>query len=341
MSIASVPRGESFVDASIENDPILQPLLRAGDEAARQAAMESLLVHVALPVIESVVRRKSGRFGRHLRLQREDEEDIRAAALYRIVRRLSVDLHANLICSLENYVAAVAIHVCDEHFARYSPEWGILRQQLRAILKQDAQFDVWSDRNQILCGRAGWRERPPAIRVDVGRLSESLPHGGPLCDALDVLFRVVGAPLLLAEAVTILAPHFAFRINASGVLFEEIADGSSLQSDALQMKEIATIVWREVRLLPREQRCALLLNLRDARQRSALRYLPMTGVATISDIAAALELDIHEFAELWVHLPMPDNDIATLLGATRQRVINLRSAARQRLDRRMRRESLR
>jgi hypothetical protein len=54
-------------------------------------------------------------------------------------------------------------------------------------------------------------------------------------------------------------------------------------------------------------------------------------------IAQTLAMSPDEFSGLWNQLPLDDGAIAARLGATRQRVINLRQAARKRLARRMKR----
>ena len=94
-------------------------------------------------------------------------------------------------------------------------------------------------------------------------------------------------------------------------------------------------LWEEVCELPRGQRAALLLNLRDADGGGCLGLLPATGVATTRQIAAALEVTDERFAEMWQHLPLDDAAIAGLLDVTRQQVINLRKSARERLSRRL------
>jgi hypothetical protein len=63
---------------------------------------------------------------------------------------------------------------------------------------------------------------------------------------------------------------------------------------------------------------------------------PLTGVATVQQIAAALEFPLGHLAELWNSLPIDDERIAGLLQISRQQVINLRKAARARLGRRLR-----
>lgn len=55
------------------------------------------------------------------------------------------------------------------------------------------------------------------------------------------------------------------------------------------------------------------------------------GIATIRQIAAALEMAAEEFVSLWHALPLNDLSIAARLHLQRQQVINLRRVARDRL----------
>jgi hypothetical protein len=68
-----------------------------------------------------------------------------------------------------------------------------------------------------------------------------------------------------------------------------------------------------------------------------MRLLTQERIATLDEIAESLEMTAEEFAHLWNRLPLDDATIASQLGASRQRVINLRSSARRRLSRRMKR----
>jgi hypothetical protein len=84
------------------------------------------------------------------------------------------------------------------------------------------------------------------------------------------------------------------------------------------------------------QRKALLLNTRDEHGRSVVDLILDASVATVAEIATALGMSVKEFYELLPDLPLPDLTIASLMGTTRQKVINLRKVARKLLDRRLR-----
>ncbi|HEX4961254.1 MAG TPA: sigma-70 family RNA polymerase sigma factor [Thermoanaerobaculia bacterium] len=115
-----------------------------------------------------------------------------------------------------------------------------------------------------------------------------------------------------------------------------LADPAPNAAAALQQRSRLALLWEEIRQLPPRQATALLLNLRDAQRENALSLLPLTGVATIRDIARTLGMSAETLAQIWHRLPYEDVEVATLLGVSRQQVINLRKSARERLARRMR-----
>jgi hypothetical protein len=103
----------------------------------------------------------------------------------------------------------------------------------------------------------------------------------------------------------------------------------------VQDLDFARALWREVRELRPLQRKALLLNLRYDGDLDVLSVLILSGVATLAELAAALELPEETLVSLWKELPLQDTRIAELVGLTRQQVINLRKSARERLSRRL------
>jgi hypothetical protein len=87
--------------------------------------------------------------------------------------------------------------------------------------------------------------------------------------------------------------------------------------------------------LPSRQRAALLLGLDDRHGRDAITLLTNARVASLRHIAEALEIGVQELAAMSHDLPLDDATIAMKLGSTRQQVVNLRKAARERLARRI------
>jgi DNA-directed RNA polymerase specialized sigma24 family protein len=110
-------------------------------------------------------------------------------------------------------------------------------------------------------------------------------------------------------------------------------DSAPESVDALATRETLDLLWNAIRELPLPQRRALLLHAHDSGGGSVIPLLVFTGVATFDDMAAVLNYNRTSLERLWDRLPMADLDIGNLLGITRPRVIGLRRAARERLDR--------
>jgi len=168
--------------------------------------------------------------------------------------------------------------------------------------------------------------------VDVQRLE--------LHDLLTTIFSVAHAPLELDQLTELTAGLWGVEDHSA-----EPVDGNTLLDERLhadinpatiiERRQSLELLWREICQLPRRQRVALLLNLRNPHGINVITLLPATGVATFEQIAVALEIPIAEFEQLWAQLPLDDLYLADYLGATRQQVINLRKTARERLLKRM------
>ena len=118
--------------------------------------------------------------------------------------------------------------------------------------------------------------------------------------------------------------------------FVRLRDPAPDAALALERRTYLSSLWEEIRQLPARQAAALILNLRDGQRRGVVALLPLTGVATMREIARAIGMPAERFAAIWNRLPLEDAAIAELLGVSRQQVINLRKSARERLARRMR-----
>ncbi len=123
--------------------------------------------------------------------------------------------------------------------------------------------------------------------------------------------------------------------TAADVDIETIPAPSRGAETSIDQHRYAARVWQEIRQLPRPQRVALLLNLRDGRGNSILSTFSLSGVASFAETSATFEISEARLAEIWIELPWDDNTIARFLGCSRQQVINLRMSARKRLSNRL------
>lgn len=333
------PRDAPDAPAGAGCDPALLPFLQAADGQA-DGLLADLLSSRVGPTVREAVRRAlsawqgDGAVG-------QDLEDISSDAMMRVLRALR-DLRADAerepIQNLEAYAARVASHACHEYFRRRSPQRTRLRNRVWYLLSRDPTLTL--DRTPT----GGWRSGLAAAGDGRGRIRPRPTTGDRrLRDLVCALLVRHGRALELNELVDLVARELGIRdLPGDGSAGGAAADVDSLPDrgarpplDTLERLEYLARLWTEIRGLPLRQRTALLLNLRDAAGGDALDLLPLTGTASLREIAGALDMDAEDLARLWPALPLDDRHIAERLGVSRQQVINLRKAARARLGRRL------
>ncbi len=157
------------------------------------------------------------------------------------------------------------------------------------------------------------------------------------------LFCHCARPIVLDELVTCLAEFAEIRDSTEiDAPYEDeisvcelLPDPSPDVATLYDQKRHLTDLWKEICTLPVNQRVALLLNLRDSNGADALILFNLNGIASLRRIAEVLEFQVDAFAQLSNRLPLDDQTIAQQIGVTRQKVINFRKSARERLARRM------
>jgi hypothetical protein len=312
------------------NDPLLQGLIASRTEDERRAAIEAVLTAHVLPVIHRIVQRQQSAD----RLMRaHDAEDIVSSVVVRLVHRLQrvPSDRAEAIDRLVDFAAASTFNAVNDFRRRNFPEHTRLTSRVRYVLARETHFRPFTSPAGPACALASWPET-----IDLGQPPESwhFDDRTRLADAVESLLRSAERPLLVTAVVRTLADAWNINDDRSSDA-DKLADRGPSQAGLLESRQRLAALWRETLALPGPQRTALLLNLRDVDGSSAIALFPLMGVASIDDVGAAIELPVVQLAKLWPRLPLDDLTIASLLGVTRQQVINLRLAARQRLARRL------
>ena len=339
------------IESTPQIDAELSPYLRAKNEAEAAATLEHLICERAQPIVRQVLGAKlrvGGSAGSEV--SEDDANDLVSEITLKLVQRLRV-LRANAgeeaIENFRGYVAVTAYHACDGYLRKKYPRRYSLRNQLRYVLTHRAGFAVWeSSKGDFLCGFAAWKEKkvkvnPSMIRqiqtdqqlLDNSNANISAP------DLLRAIFDRAGGPLRLDELVSLIAGLWQIRDvpSRTTVIDDDAYSGQEEQLEArIDQRGHLERLWAEIRELPLRQRLALLMSLRDSHGRGVLALLPLIGVASIPQIAAAFAMPVEKLAALWNEFPLEDKAIAESLGITRQQVINLRKCARERLWRRTR-----
>ncbi len=359
--------GEDIVSQS---DSLLRPFLLATDPTESDRHLERLIREHAEPIIKGILRRRT-----YVHLSRpesvrqsqdeQDAEDVCGEVVVQLLtrlHRLKSNPDSEGISNFRAYVAVTTYRACDKHLRQRYPQRWRLKSRLRYLLTHQPGFALWqTDDGEWWGGFAAWQERqktsiqsgrlqqlrdqPQLFTQDVLR-GEDARRMNP-GDVAAAIFNWVSHPVTLDDLVSVFADLQGIRDetadsfagndeDGNGSVLERIGDQRvSVEAEVDQRVHLQWL-WTEIRQLPPRQCAALLLNLRDAQGRGVLALLPLTGVATMRQIAQALNMPPEKFAHLWNDLPLDDETIARHLGVTRQQVINLRKVARERLWRRTR-----
>jgi hypothetical protein len=180
--------------------------------------------------------------------------------------------------------------------------------------------------------------RPETI-LRSGDLFADIPRGPTVAPVqlLRSILERIGGPVELDDLVGITAEIWGIQDAKPVTESQAKAIESPVRHPGAEMEQRQWLarLWSEIAQLPFGQRHALLLNLRGGGGLPALALVPLTGIASMPEIARVLEVTPEELAEIWNHLPLDDLSIADRLKVTRQQVINYRKSARERLMRRL------
>lgn len=341
-----------MVVSAAQIDELLRPFLLAGDEREETATLATLFAEHIAPVVRHILSHKLQFYTRYgvRQVNHPDVEEVYNDVQMHLLRRLralKTDSTDNPISNMYGYVAAVTRRTCDEYLRRKYPQRRYLKDKLRHQLTTRAELAVWETTDGAwLAGLAHWREQTIIELPDrdslITKLGTLNAHAQSTPELLRAIFHAAAQPLELEYLTALVAylwgiedqPHESLDESGSA-LAEQLMHPEADPAAILESRQLLDRLWAEICQLPRRQRVALLCNLRNQSGINAITLLPATGIASVEQIAAALEIPFPEFEQLWALLPLDDLQLAQYLGATRQQVINLRRSARDRLARRL------
>lgn len=360
--------------ATVKLDPTLLPFVTAVDEPAARAQLEELLLLVA-PVIKTIVRRSdsaeddfqesSQQIIKALWQCKSDPERqpigdfqryVRVVASHVVKRRWRAkhpayhSLRESLRYLLRN----------DDRFVVWETE----KQSWFCGLNHHRNQKALTETNARL---AQLLQNPLAYDEDIlpGRDTQSVKQS----DLVEAVFRWLEQPMSVDQLTSIIftlrkieSPVAVYETDEEDELSwkDTLSDDAPLQDQTLEWRRFLMAFWTEIELLPPLQRIAYLLNFTVGE--GALEIFWLHGVATVRRIGMVLQLTDEQFARiwdeltvaeqvrkqalqlteydqkfalLWRYLPLNDLTIARLIGTERQKVINLRKAAGDRLARRL------
>jgi RNA polymerase sigma factor (sigma-70 family) len=323
-------------------DELLLPYLQTTEELQAQSLLAQVVTVYAEPIIKKVIHSK---LGFSSTFSRSEAEDVHSDATLNLLARLKeckADPQNKAINDFRNYAAVTAYRACYEYLRRKFPERHKLKNRLRYLFHHNDEFALWEDHEgKLLCGLAGWQDRRERGGGQITEfLSSQQARQANLAEILRLVFNRCHAPIEIDELVTLVADRLGIvdaptKSNASLDALTQMPDSRPDTAQQLDQRLHLQKLWMEICALPVRQRTALMLNLKDERGRGCIALFQLTGIATMRQMAAVVEMTIEEFTGIWNELPMEDAKIADLLTLTRQQVINLRKSARERLARRL------
>lgn len=233
--------------------------------------------------------------------------------------------------------STLARRACSAWMRQRYPAFHRLRLRLRYLLKTEKDFALWPQSAQEwVCGLLAMRGKP------AGQLSNSIAVTEPesaVAAVLRRLFRAHAWPLFFYEVAQFCARQWNINDETADVEESTAVVEAATPVERMHHNDLLRRMWAEVKECPPRQRAALLLNLRLEGGECGISCFVAEGVATMEEIAAAVEMNATHFARLWGRLPLEDVEIARMLHCTRQQVINLRKSIRERLRNRMQKDA--
>ncbi|BCM88354.1 hypothetical protein IAD21_00185 [Abditibacteriota bacterium] len=342
-----------------QNDEILLPFLQAS-ESDEESSLEALLQMVQ-PLLHSTLRRKALFIGSSVDL----EADLMAATMLHILEQLrrckrSYMGHdsAGVIRHFPALCRTIAQTTINEYLRLKYPRRTSLQNQLLYVIREAKDgnkqplFALWHDVEERICGFRSWEGRK-FIPTSLHHLLETNPQlamqqGMPtgytkqrsLSHVLNSMLHWLGGPAVFDTVVEATGCWCGIEEHSEVSLFQPSEEGFAAfdpvapalsPEQRLLLKEQLRQLWHGITKLSPKHCAALLLNLRDASGRGVLFFFPALGIATFSQIAATMDMDLQQFEALCPRLPLDDSEIGKLYGGGVSSVSVWRSRARTRL----------
>jgi RNA polymerase sigma factor (sigma-70 family) len=338
----------------VKIDILLEPLLTEASDEQVDELLSQLIANHAEPVIRGVIRFKL-RLNAFRESQRAEADDIHQEVVLQLLAQLQRfrKLPAgHPISDVRGMAAVIAHRTCARWMRRQFPERHALKNRLHYLLTRQRGLALWDEDGKSVAGFALWqKENKPAKTARHLSDVEGLPNHlralksdkpQELANAVAAILNHVGGPIDFDELVSAIAVIQGVSDQPIESLAEDedaaatmAASSEPDQAWRMEKRMFLQRLWEELQQLPLNQRAALLLNLKDPSGFGCITLFPATGIASVRELATALEIPAETFADVWNDLPLEDAKIAELLGLTRQQVINARKSGRERLARRL------
>jgi hypothetical protein len=241
-----------------------------------------------------------------------------------------------------DYVAVTTYHACSQYWRDSNPMRNRIKNRLLYLLTHSDEFAMWKMGVNQICGFREWKNRQDVIdNQAVERLLLRGIRAKGKLERLKAVFLELNGPVRLNDLITLMMDIEGLKNTEENLLIsheeENLLSNENQPSivDELEQREFLKNLWNEIQELSEKQRLALLFSLRDENGGAILHFFPSLGIVSVTQLGAIFNMNKEQFGEIWKELPLDDIRISSILGITRQQVINLRKCARERLSRRL------
>jgi hypothetical protein len=329
------------LEASKTADELFGCFLHSKSDLDAEATLSELISKYVTPLIHEIVKYKLRVSSARQTLREADAAEVCSSVLIKVLERLHewrLSSKEKQPCTILDYVAMATYHSCNQYWRDSNPKRNRTKNSLLYILSRSDEFAMWKKERDWICGLSSWKNKQTvADSTDVDRVSAKTIKKEKKSERLKAILLELNAPVRLNDLVNLMMRLEG--IDSHDVetdALENIADSSRPSAEKkLEQQEFLKNLWSEILLLSEKQRTALLLSMRDEDGGSILPLLFSLRITTAKELVSAISMTKDQFGKFWSELPLDDLRIGSILGITRQQVINLRKCARERLARRI------
>lgn len=347
------PQQRSETTRSIDEQllPYLNSAMAAEEEQIQR------LLEIARPIVYRIVRSMRAGVSASERPSELTSQDVFSEVCIKLIANLRLfkrNPDETAISNFAGLVATTTSTVLSEHLRGRERQRKNLREKLLRLFATNSNLATWKDNHgNLICGYAAWTTREgksPALRpshpgqldlnFEVNQLDDirnkntaeltllvldNLGRPVKFDDLVDLVN--IAAQGVQVQTISIEEKHF---VQASPLVISTPDFAASIDNQRLLQRLLG-----EIQRLNVEQRKSLLLNMSDC-YGYGIEWFLFTKIATEDLLANLLQLSVSDFRRLLAELPMSDEDIARELGVSAAKVMNMRRAVRERLNRRRR-----
>jgi len=329
-------------------DEQLLPYLHSNDKTETQEHLNRLL-EKARPIVYRIAR--SIRVGASQSATSFNTQDIFGDVCVRLLQTLRALKTDPVRYSISNFLGLVATTtstVFADLLRGKDRQRRSLYQKIRRLIAANPELATWKDNDgSLVCGYAAWRSAkvnatptPSQMKLDFQSAQFDQGHKRNTAELILLVLNNTARPIKFDEFVDLVNMASAgVQVQTVSIDDEHYVQSSPLvtyQPDFIAVVENQNLLIRlfaEIEMLRVEQRKSLLLNMTDS-YGFGIEWFLFTKIATEEHLAKLLEVSIEQFRTMLNDLPMSDAEIARDLGISQSKVMNMRRAVRERLERR-------